>query len=410
MRDLTRRGFLKLATGSTLGIGLGLGIGQTPGRTQGREIPMLGLFPYTGAFADVGPFLERGMRLALEERSNSVLGRPVKLLTRDSATNAGTATRRAEDAVEQDGVKFIIGPWSSGVALAVTEVAKRRHALEYFSGGTEDIAGARCHRYAFQWAAHPYTAAKTVVEGFLAANPGARRWYLLVADYAFGWSVEKYVRAAVGRNKGEVIGRDYHPLGEREFSGLVTKAAGAKPDVIAFINFGSDAVQGVRETFNFGFTPRQPVIMTWSSGVEELQQLKPEMRANLWVGTNFYYTIDTPLARAFVKRYREKYNQPPGYAPAAAYGMTRIVLGAIERARSAEVRDVIQAMEGWEFTDLLGQMKILAANHQTLRPYFFLRCNAKDQMKDEWDFGRVLHSDASPQPAALNECKGIGSL
>ena len=37
--------------------------------------------------------------------------------------------------------------------------------------------------------------------------------------------------------------------------------------------------------------------MSWSSGVEELIQLAPEIRENLWVGTNFYYTADTPVAQ-----------------------------------------------------------------------------------------------------------------
>ena len=47
------------------------------------------------------------------------------------------------------------------------------------------------------------------------------------------------------------------------------------------INFGGDAVAGAREIFNFGLTPKVPLIMSWSSGVEELVQLAPEIRENL---------------------------------------------------------------------------------------------------------------------------------
>src|SRR6266850_6284637 len=155
--------------------------------------------------------------------------------------------------------------------------------------------------------ARPYTAAKTVVDTFMAANPKAKRWHLLVADYAFGWSVEKYVKE-VGKGHGiEFVGADRHPLGEREFSNYVTKAAGNKPDVVVMINFGLDAVTGAREIFNFGLTPKIPLIMTWSSGVEELVQLAPEIRENMWVGSNFYYTADTPVAREFVKNYQAKF-------------------------------------------------------------------------------------------------------
>jgi branched-chain amino acid transport system substrate-binding protein len=145
-------------------------------RAQQKEVVILGLWDQTGAFADVGPLNDRGMRMALEERDMKILGRPIKYVTRDGATQAGTSTRRAEEAIDGEGARFLVGPWSSGVALAVSEVAKRKKVLHFFSGGTEDISGARCHRYSFQWAASPYTAAKTVVDNFMKANPKARRW------------------------------------------------------------------------------------------------------------------------------------------------------------------------------------------------------------------------------------------
>jgi branched-chain amino acid transport system substrate-binding protein len=379
-------------------------------RAQPKEIVVLGLWDQTGAFADVGPLNDRGMQMALQERGMKVLGRPIKYITRDGGTQAGVSTRRAEEAVDGDGAKFIIGPWSSGVALAVSEVAKRKKVVHLFSGGTEDISGARCHRYSFQWAASPYTAAKTVVDNFMKANPKAKRWHLLVADYAFGWSVEKYVKE-VGKAHGlEFVGADRHPLGEREFSNYVQKAAANKPDAVAMINFGGDAVAGAREIFNFGLTPKVPLIMCWSSGVEELVQLAPEIRENLWVGTNFYYTADTPAAKAFVKAYRAKYNIAPGYAPSAAYSMTRMLLAGFDKAKSAEVPDVVKALEGLDMNDIVGPMHVDAATHQTLRPYFMLRCKPKSAMKDELDLADVIATGNTPLPKEYGACKDIGSL
>jgi branched-chain amino acid transport system substrate-binding protein len=406
MGNLKRRDILKLGAIGAAATSLGF---PAIVRAQSKEIVILGLWDQTGAFADVGPLNDRGMRMALEERGMKVLGRPIKYITRDGATQAGTSTRRAEEAVDE-GARFIIGPWSSGVALAVSEVAKRKKAVHLFSGGTEDISGARCHRYSFQWAASPYTAAKTVVDNFMKANPKAKRWHLLVADYAFGWSVEKYVKE-VGKAHGlEFVGADRHPLGEREFSNYVQKAAANRPDAVAMINFGGDAVAGAREIFNFGLTPKVPLIMCWSSGVEELIQLSPEIRENLWVGTNFYYTADTPVAREFVKAYRAKFNTPPGYAPSAAYSMTRMLLAAFDKAKSAEPQDVVKALEGLEINDLLGRMYVDPATHQTLRPYFFLRCKPKSAMKEPLDLAELVATGDTPLPKEYAQCKDIGSL
>src|SRR5713226_4558484 len=135
MNHIKRRDVLKIGALAAAGLGFPAIL-----RAQSKEIVILGLWDQTGAFADVGPLNDRGMRMALEERDMKILGRPIKYIVRDSATQAGTATRRVEEAVDGEGAKFVVGPWSSGVALAVSEVAKRKKVFHYFSGGTEDIS------------------------------------------------------------------------------------------------------------------------------------------------------------------------------------------------------------------------------------------------------------------------------
>jgi branched-chain amino acid transport system substrate-binding protein len=406
MSKLSRRDVLKAGAAGAAAAGLGF---PSILRAQQKEIVILGLWDQTGAYADVGPLNDRGMRMALEERGMKILGKPIKYITRDGATQAGVSTRRAEEAIDE-GARFMIGPWSSGVALAVSEVAKRRKVLHLFSGGTEDISGSRCHRYSFQWAASPYTAAKTVVDNFMKANPKAKRWHLLIADYAFGWSVEKYIKE-VGKSHGlEFVGADRHPLGEREFSNYVQKAAANRPDAVAMVNFGADAVGAAREMFNFGLTPKVPLIMAWSSGVEELIQLSPEIRENLWVGTNFYYTADTPVARTFAKSYQAKYKTPPGYAPSSAYSMTRMLLAGFDKAKSDDTQAVIRALATLQITDVVGPMHVDGATHQTLRPYFFLRCKPKSAMKHELDLADIVATGDTPLPKEYASCKDIGGF
>src|SRR5947207_6278773 len=126
MSKLKRRDILKIGALAATGLGFPAILRA---QSKEKEIVMLGLWDQTGAFADVGPLNDRGMRMALEERGMKILGRPIKYITRDGATQAGTSTRRAEEAIDGEGARFMIGPWSSGVALAVSEVAKRQKVL-----------------------------------------------------------------------------------------------------------------------------------------------------------------------------------------------------------------------------------------------------------------------------------------
>jgi branched-chain amino acid transport system substrate-binding protein len=159
MGKLSRRDLLKFGAGTAAIAGFPAIVSA-----QAKEIVILGLWDQTGAFADVGPINDRGMKMALEERGMQILGRPIKYITRDGATQAGTSTRRTEEAVDGDGAKFVIGPWSSGVALAVSEVAKRKKVLHLFSGGTEDISAR--------------AATATPSSGRRAPTPRRRPWWI----------------------------------------------------------------------------------------------------------------------------------------------------------------------------------------------------------------------------------------
>src|SRR2546430_16529030 len=124
MSKLGRRDILKIGAWAATGLGFPAIL-----RAQSREIVILGLWDQAGAFSDVGPLNDRGMRMALEERDMKVLGRPIRYITRDGATQAGASTRRAEEAVDGRGARLILRPWSSGVPLARSAVAKWEKAV-----------------------------------------------------------------------------------------------------------------------------------------------------------------------------------------------------------------------------------------------------------------------------------------
>jgi len=193
---------------------------------------MLGLWSFTGAFSDVGPVLDRGMKMALDERGMKIQGKSIKYITRDDETKAGSATRRAEEAIDADGVKYIIGPWSSGVALAVVGGRQAKEGLPLLQRGTRTSRGRAATAIPSSGRRAPTRPPRRWWTPSWRPTPRPKRWHLLVADYAFGWSVEKYVKE-VGKGHGiEFVGADRHPLGEREFSNYVTKAAANKPDVV----------------------------------------------------------------------------------------------------------------------------------------------------------------------------------
>ena len=79
---------------------LGLTAATMPTDAAEDEIVLLGIWPFSGPYADVGPLLDHGAQVALEEVGHEAAGKKIKYITRDSETKAGTATRRAQEAID----------------------------------------------------------------------------------------------------------------------------------------------------------------------------------------------------------------------------------------------------------------------------------------------------------------------
>src|SRR5258708_16941023 len=107
MNKLKRRDILKIGALAATGLGFPAIL-----RAQPKEIVILGLWDQTGAFSDIGPLNDRGMKMALEERDMKVLGRPIRYVTRDGATQAGACTRRAREAGGSAGARGFLCPWA----------------------------------------------------------------------------------------------------------------------------------------------------------------------------------------------------------------------------------------------------------------------------------------------------------
>jgi branched-chain amino acid transport system substrate-binding protein len=380
-------------------------------RAAENETVILGLWPFTGSYADLGQSLDNGAKVALEQAGYRAGRYKIKYVTRDSETKPSVAARRTQEAIDSEGARFVVGPWSSADALAVTEIAKKNKVLYFFSGGTEDITGKRCNRYAFQWAASPYTAMEAILRNFKKEHPEAQSVYLFVADYAFGWSLQKYAEQLAPRFNLTIKGIDRHPLGQREFSPYIVKAQSANADAVLLINFGLDAVAAVRQLNSFGFTPAKPVIMTWSSGLDELIQLEAEARQNLLVGTSYYWAVENEENSAFVRDYLAKSGQvPPGSPAAAAYGMINLILRGIALADSDDPRQVIEAIEKFSGKTILGQISVNPMTHQVERPYFILRTGLAARTDSPYALAELIDASTVAQPAEINACKSIGTF
>jgi branched-chain amino acid transport system substrate-binding protein len=70
-----------------------------------------------------------------------------------------------------------------------------------------------------------------------------KKIYVLAADYGFGQVSAQWVRASAGLNGAEIVGMEFIPLGNSEFSSSIANIQQAKPDFLFLLLVGSNQSQ-----------------------------------------------------------------------------------------------------------------------------------------------------------------------
>lgn len=362
------------------------------------------LSQFSGNFASFGPSVLRGAQLAIDERSGMVQGRRINLLQRDDEGKPAVGARWLTELIESHKVSFFLGNASSAVGLTEADIAAREKVLQFAAGGSDEFTGGRCNPFTFQWSAHPYTACHATLEYVRKAHPKARRLYLLVADYAFGHSLQKYTEIA-GKEFGfDIAAVDRHPAGERQFTQFFNKAVAARPDAILLLTAGADFLAAMRQLASLGLKDTV-VAAPWAAEIDDLRELTPEMRDGLILGLNYHAAIESPLNKAFVTQAVRKYRLTPTYPMALGYDACRTLFMAMDKAGSTDADRVARALEGLRFDSVHGPTQIDARTHQSLRPYYVARCRPAAQSQASGEIADLVARGARPQPEALNACK-----
>mgnify|MGYP003341188677 CR=1 FL=1 len=95
----------------------------------------------TGPLSSAALAENQGVQLAVEEinKAGGILGRPIELLTRDTAGDPTQAVNFAQQLAFSDKVQFVIGPVNSGEGLAATPIIARAGVPNLVIGAIDEL-------------------------------------------------------------------------------------------------------------------------------------------------------------------------------------------------------------------------------------------------------------------------------
>lgn len=381
---IDRRDFLKYSALAASGLsGVGNVFAQADVIQFGCPVPMSGPFAANGKFADMG------MRLAIE-KYGKVLGKSLAYTTIDTEGKPATAVRKVQESIQQNGTRFYVGGILSSEALAMGKEIEKAQGVYFTTAGADEITGTECNRSTFRWSVPTVGAIDQTVRPLIDKLPNAKRWYTITPQYVFGDGLLNAAKAIFKEKGIEHVGNSYHSLAEKEFSGYLTNAMAAKPDVLLLLNFGSQSSNALRQAVNFGMKRNMTIVIAWASGLEQFEGLGADLCEGVYFGVQYWHAVDATYNKEFVKLVNANLKMDPNYSLAGSFTCTKTILDAIVKAKSTEPKAVIAALEGMKYEGLTGVEEIRKEDHQVIKNYYLLKGKPKAQMRDKNDYADIV--------------------
>ncbi|WP_293134205.1 urea ABC transporter substrate-binding protein [Microcoleus sp. bin38.metabat.b11b12b14.051] len=342
--------------------------------------------------------------LAVEEinAAGGVLGRPLKAVIEDGASDLQTFAQKAKQLLLESQVAVVFGCWTSASRKAVLPAFEISNGLLFYPVQYEGLE--QCPNIFYTGAAPN----QQIVPGvnYLLAQ-GKRKIFLLGSDYIFPRTANRIVKAQLAALGGELAGEVYLPLGSMDVDEAIAHILAVKPDAILNTLNGDSNVAFFLHLREAGLKPEDLPVMSVSVAEEEVRAIGPSNIAGHLVVWNYFQTVDTPENRKFVKAYQAKYgeNRVTDDPIEAAYLGVYLWKQAVEKAGSIDAVKVRAAAKNIEFAAPSGIVKIDAQTQHTWKTVRIGKVRSDGQIDEIWNSGAPVQPDpflkSYPWAAAL---------
>jgi branched-chain amino acid transport system substrate-binding protein len=356
--------------------------------TAAAETPPLRIGVLTDAS---GPFVDSGgpgsvvaAQMAVDDFGGEVLGRKIEILLGDTLNKPDIATGIARKWFDVDGVSAITDLPVTPVAFAVQALAKdKNRTVLITAGATTDITAKYCAIGSSHWADDTHAmaggATKAIVE------TGAKTWYFLTVDTAFGAAIQKSATGVIEANGGQVLGSAKYPINAPDFSSLLLQAQASGAEKIGLASVGADLDNQIKQGAEFGIgKDGKQSMVGFLVYIQDIHSLGLAASKGLNVTSGFYWD-QNDKARAFAKRFFAKQNQMPSRNHAAIYTAITHYLEAIKAAGSDDAAAVGKAMRAAPI-DYFGRPATMRSDGRVLYDLTLYKVKSPEESKAPWDY------------------------
>lgn len=322
-------------------------------RAQPEEIEVAVIYPMSGAFARFGETVAAATLIAFEhvnqEGGIQSLGgaqiRPISVDIRSETTVTRTETERV---LTDHNVAATTGCYVSGLSMIASEVCER-HGVPFVTGSVSDDLTARGFQHLFQVSAKASMFGRFSVEfarRLTEQNGGGEqnRVAILYEDTDYGTSTSEGLRRTAEELGFEIVLFESYPHDIPDADPLITRVARANADIVFPVSYLQDAILFIQT-----MARRNVEVAVFGGGagylVPEFEEALGPLSNLTFSAAAWNWDVDYPGVLEINDAYVERTGEPFIHEHAGeGYAMGRLIADALERAGSADPKDVRDAL------------------------------------------------------------------
>ncbi len=306
-----------------------LGLAAPPAPAETIKVGMIS--SYSGLNADIGPVMEKAMRLYMQLHAGDLPpGVSVELLTRDdTGPNPDKAKQLAQDLVVREKVQFLTGVIFTPNALAIAPLATEAKVPFVISNAATSMITTKS----------PYIVRVSFTlwqSSFPLGTWAAQRMkraYTMVSDYGPGYDAEDAFSKAFKAGGGEIAGSVRVPVINPDFAPFMQRVKDTHPDALfVFVPAGATATALMKAFGDVGLKAAG-VKLIGPGDITDDQELENMGDVALGVTTVHHYaeSADRPANKAFVAAWNKAYGlkPPPNFTAVGAWDSMDAIYYAI---------------------------------------------------------------------------------
>jgi branched-chain amino acid transport system substrate-binding protein len=319
------------------------------------------LSPMTGPNAKFGAIQKNTLTLAAEDVNQaggikSMGGAKIRLVFGDTRGEADIGATETERLITKEKVHALIGAFQSGVGFPSSAVAER-YQVPWLTFGTFDKITQRGFKYVFRAHANDSIKARTLIDGLTAQAKkagGVKSAVVFSENTDWGKSVGDKQKTFLEGLGVKVHFVEHYPYAAPDFTSMVVKAKGLKPELVIANSYLGDALLITRQMDEQELHP----VVYAAGGGGHLQPDFLKGAARLSEGIFAATMWDAAVGKAvpWIKqendRHVARFGMPMTEDSAGYYQGFQVIVDALERGKSADAKALRDAIAATSITDL----------------------------------------------------------